>query len=132
LILVAASISQLTEYLEGLNQDQLDVLEQSWPGPVTWLVPHNGAAPDWVVGDHDTLAVRVSAHPVVQSICTWVNSALISTSANTAGQAPAQNSLQVRRRFGELLDFIYPGELGQAGKPTEIRHLLSKAVIRQG
>ena len=31
--------------------------------PITWLIPHNGTAPDWVVGEHDTLAVRVTAPP---------------------------------------------------------------------
>jgi L-threonylcarbamoyladenylate synthase len=132
LIIVAASTAQLTDYLQGLTQDQLDLLEQSWPGPITWLIPDNGTAPGWIVGDHDTVAVRVSAHPVIQSICLQVESALVSTSANIAGQAPAKTSLQIRRRFGDSLDYIYPGELGQSGKPTEIRHLLANLVVRQG
>jgi L-threonylcarbamoyladenylate synthase len=132
LIIVAASISQLTEHLEGLAQEQLDVMEQSWPGPISWLVPDNGTAPRWIVGDHDTVALRVSAHPVIQTICSQVKSALISTSANLAGKAPARTELQIRRRFGDLLDYVYPGELGQAGGPTEIRHLLANVVVRPG
>jgi len=132
MILVAAKITQLSDYLEGLAQDQLDLLAESWPGAVTWLVPDNGAAPGWIVGDHDTVALRVSAHPVIQSICTQTNSELISTSANFAGKAPAQNSLQIRRNFGGSLDYIYPGELSQPGKPSEIRRLLDNCVVREG
>jgi L-threonylcarbamoyladenylate synthase len=132
MILVAAKISQLSGYLEGLAQDQLDLLAESWPGPITWLVPDNGTAPSWIVGDHDTVALRVSAHPVVQTICVQTKSAMISTSANLAGRAPAKNSLLIRRNFGHLLDYIYPGELGRPGKPTEIRHLVDNCVIREG
>ncbi|MDK1024527.1 MAG: L-threonylcarbamoyladenylate synthase [Gammaproteobacteria bacterium] len=132
MILVAASIAQVSDYLEGLEQNQLKLLAESWPGPVTWLVPDNGTAPSWIVGDHDTVALRVSAHPVIQSICGQIKSALISTSANLAGRAPAKNSLQIRRNFGASLDYIYPGELGRLRKPTEIRHLLANCVVRQG
>lgn len=132
MILVAARISQFSDYIEGLTQDQLDLLAASWPGPVTWLVPDNGSTPEWIVGDHDTVALRVSAHPIIQSICTQTKSALISTSANIAGRAPAQNSLQIRRSFGNVLDYIYPGELSQPGKPTEIRHLVDNSVVRAG
>lgn len=132
MILVAASISQLSAYLEGLEKNQLRLLAESWPGPVTWLVPDNGNAPGWIVGHHDTVALRVSAHPVIQSICTLTKSALISTSANLAGRPPAKNNLWIRRYFGDSLDYIYPGELGQLSKPTEIRHLLSNCVVRKG
>ena len=132
MILVAAKITQLSDYLEGLAQDQLDLLAESWPGPITWLVPDNGTAPSWIVGDHETVALRVSAHPVVQTICVQTKSAMISTSANLAGRAPAKNKLQIRRNFGNVLDYIYPGELGQPGKPTEIRHLVDNCVVREG
>ncbi len=131
LILVAANMLQLADYLDGLTSSQLARLAESWPGPITWLIPHNGAAPDWVVGDHDTLAIRVSAHPAVQNICSKVQSALISTSANLAGRKPVKNRFQLRRAFRDSLDYIYPGELGPLGKPTEIRHLLAKRIVRK-
>lgn len=132
MILVAADISQLTPYLEGLDREDISKMQQTWPGPVTWLIPDNGTAPEWLVGGYDTLAVRVSAHPVIRTICEATGSALISTSANQSGKRPIRSSLRIRQVFGKNLDYIYPGSLGKQGKPTEIRHLRKNEIVRAG
>jgi|TARA_Y100000310_G_scaffold345092_3_gene461742 L-threonylcarbamoyladenylate synthase len=131
-ILVAADISQFDLYLKGLSKQQLAHLQSAWPGPVTYLVADNGNAPGWVVGDNDTVALRVSDHPTVKSICRAADSALVSTSANPAGQKPARNSYWVRKYFGDQLDMIYPGELGARSNASEIRDLASNRVLRKG
>ena len=132
MILVASDISQLADYLTGLEPVQINKLDESWPGPVTWLIPDNGVAPAWVVGENDTLAVRVSAHPVIQAICSATGAAMISTSANTSGREPARNILRLRQTFIRGIDYIYPGELGSLDRPTEIRHLETNQIIRAG
>ena len=35
----------------------------------TWILPVTTAAPRWVTGEHDSLAVRISAHPLVVALC---------------------------------------------------------------
>lgn len=132
MILIAASIEQLQPYLHGLTPAQLSNLQNSWPGPYTWLVPDNGAAPHWVTGGRDTLAVRVTAHPQVAALCRSFGGAIISTSANTTGRNPARTAMQVRRYFQGQLDDILPGQVGGADKPTTIRHLLTGATVRPG
>jgi len=131
-ILVAADISQFDVYLEELSQPQLDRLRSRWPGPFTYLVEDNGAAPPWLTGDHKTLALRVSAHPVIQAICRTAGSALVSTSANPTGKKPARDALQVRKYFGNQLDMIYPGELGDRSHPSRIVDLSSNTILREG
>jgi len=130
LILVAASESQLAWLLQGLPSAQRARLQLAWPGPTTWLVPHHNRVPQWIHGDHDTVAVRVSAHPVVSALCSAWGGVLVSTSANPAGSQPAVQSFQVRRYFGELLDYIVPGSVGGADKPTVIKDLASDQIIR--
>ena len=39
LILVAASIDQLGTLLDSLSKTELSQLRDTWPGPVTWLIP---------------------------------------------------------------------------------------------
>jgi L-threonylcarbamoyladenylate synthase len=130
LILVAATMSQLEWLLQGLPASQLARLELSWPGPSTWLIPHLDRVPPWIHGDHDTVAVRVSAHPVVSALCRCWGGALVSSSANPAGAQPALHSFQVRRYFGERLDCIVPGALGGARRPSVIKHLASDEIVR--
>lgn len=132
LVLVAACIQQFAAYLEALDESSMSVLKQYWPGPVTFLIPDNGAAASWIVGAHKTVALRVSTHPVVREICLAVDSPLVSTSANPANHPPARDILQVRRYFGTELDEICPGHLGNAEGPSEIRDLLTNEIVRSG
>lgn len=130
LILVAADASQLDFLLHDITPDQRAALAASWPGPATWLVPHKGRVPDWISGDFSTVAVRVSAHPVVAALCAKWGGPLVSTSANHAGARPAVFAFQVHRYFGPDLDFLLPGALGGSATPTRITDLATGRVIR--
>ena len=130
LILVAASESQLGFLLHDLSDSERSLLAASWPGPSTWLLPHRERVPGWVSGDHDTVAVRVSAHPVVSALCKVWGGPLVSTSANPGGARPARSLFQVRRYFNDALDAIVPGALGDQARPTGIRNLATGEIIR--
>ncbi len=130
LILVAASIQQLRPWIAPLPRRLSRRLDESWPGPHTWLVPAAVHCPSWLTGDHDTLAVRVSAHPVVQQLCNTVGGAIVSTSANRKGRNPARSRLEIRLRFATGIDYCLPGALGGLKQPTRIRDLQTGRVIR--
>ncbi len=130
LILVASSVEQFLPYLEGLPEECRTTLESPSPGPVTYLVPDNGYCPLWIKGKHPTVALRVSTHPVVRSICQGVDSPIVSTSANPSGRPPAKTILQVRRYFPRSIDFFVPGKLGSARGASEVRNLLTNEVVR--
>lgn len=131
LILVAASEVQFDFLLEGLGRRERGALSASWPGPATWLVPHRERLPRWVHGAHDTVALRVSAHPAVAALCHLFGAPLVSTSANPAGARPARCLFQVKRYFGDHLDGVLPGRLGGLERPTPIRDLRSGAALRR-
>ncbi|MFK8047217.1 MAG: L-threonylcarbamoyladenylate synthase [Halioglobus sp.] len=130
LILVASNVAQLDWLLSGLDEQHRLRLDESWPGPNTWLVPHHGRVPQWIHGDHDTVAVRVSAHHVVRNLCNSWGGVLVSTSANRAGCVAATQRFQVLRYFGGQLDYIVPGSVGSEKKPSLIRNVVSNQVIR--
>lgn len=130
LILIAGSMEQAEPYLGQISPEQRRQLEQTWPGPVTWLVPNTGAAGEWIVGKHTTVAIRVSDHPLVQALCARFGGAIVSTSANPSGKAAARDSLRVRMYFGDQLAYILPGPLGGRDKPSQIRDLATNRVLR--
>lgn len=130
LILVASTIDQLAFLLDDVTTTQRELLEASWPGPSTWLVPHRGRVPAWISGDSKSVAVRVSAHIAVAALCDAWHGPLVSTSANPAGALPAKQAFQVRRYFGHRVDFVLPGRLGDSSAPTTIRDLISGETIR--
>jgi L-threonylcarbamoyladenylate synthase len=132
LILVAADMSQFDWLLGELTPAQHSRLELSWPGPITWLVPHGGKVPEWICGEFDTVALRVTAHPVLAQLCAVAGHPLVSTSANIGGAQPARQQFQVRRYFKDQIDYLVPGALGGRDMPSTIRDLVSDTVIRPG
>ncbi len=130
LILIAADFAQIEPFLEPLSPADQSRLAATWPGPHTWLIPARPATPRWLRGRHDTLAVRVTAHPLAAALCRICGHPLVSTSANLSGRPPARTALAVRRQLGRHLDHILPGPTGGAAKPTEIRELRSGKRVR--
>lgn len=132
LVLVAADIEQFEPHLHGLRMEQQRQLQASWPAALTWLVPDNGAAADWIRGASRSVALRVSPHPVVAGLCRAFGGPLVSTSANPSGRPAAMSALRVRHYFGDSLDYILAGDLGGRGAPTPIRDLATGAFLRGG
>lgn len=129
LILVAADITQFAELLAGLPDSLMQQLYNSWPGPNTWLVPHHNRLPNWITGQHNSVALRVSAHPLVQQLCR-LTGPLVSTSANPTGHPAASSRLRVEQYFHQQLDAVLNAPLGEHTQPSCIRDLLSGQVIR--
>lgn len=131
LILVASDMKQLEPYLQPLSAQQRQLLKTTWPGPVTWLIPDlNHQIPQWIKGQYDSVAMRVSAHPLVAGLCRAFGGPIVSTSANPQGSQPALQPWQVHRYFGDSLAMVTPGVVGHQAKPTEIRDLLSGELVR--
>lgn len=128
LIVLAAEVAQLIPYVAEFPAPAL----ASWPGPHTWLLRPKPAVPGWITGAHDRLAVRVTAHPQAAALCRAAGMAIVSTSANRAGENPAQSDREVRRRFGRSVDFVLPGRVGDAPAPTPIRDADSGKLVRPG
>ena len=130
LILIAADLDQLLPYIAEPTVEQLQHIGSSWPGPVTWLLPARPSTPAWLTGAHETLAVRVTRHPIAAALCRACNGALVSTSANRHGLNPARTALQVRRQFPHELATIVHGTTTQPGGPTAIRDASTGVTIR--
>ncbi len=130
-ILVGADIGQFTELVDIERIENWHTVLASWPGPVTWILPAKPGVPGWLTGSSRSLAVRISAHPLVRQLCQKTG-ILVSTSANPAGCQPARSPHRVRSYFTNQLDYILPGTLGRLPGPTEIRDALTGQILRQG
>lgn len=129
LILIASSFEQIEPYIRA-DKAILERIMPSWPGPVTWIVPVQPWVPNWLTGKFDSLAVRVTAHPLAKSLCESFGGPLVSTSANPAGKPPATTSVQVLKYFsGDELEIV-KGDVGELGRATPIYNALDGSKIR--
>jgi L-threonylcarbamoyladenylate synthase len=109
MIVVTDSASRLTALLDYLSDEQRQLVLDSWRNDSnsdadtkqahTWLLPLAPnlpvAIPAWITGAHNSVAVRVIDHPLVQQLCQQMVSVhnpygfVVSTSCNPSGQPPA-------------------------------------------
>lgn len=130
LILIAATLEQLTPYLAPIPPQCMQAVLATWPGAVTWIFPASDQTPTWIRGEHPSVAVRVTAHPIAKELCLAFGRPLVSTSANKSHEAPAISAQAVKAIFPEGIELIIEGALGGLSKPTEIRDALSNRVWR--
>ena len=134
LILIAANFEQLKPYVDysQLSDEQKQRIVDSWPGPVTWVMPKKPGVPHFLTGQFDTIAVRVTDHPQVQTLCEAFGKPLTSTSANLTGEPPCRTVAEVELQLGGRLAAIFDGETGGRDNPSEIRDAVTGKVFRQG
>ncbi len=130
LILIAANIEQFNFLIHDLPQAQKEIMQKSWPGPFTFLVPHQNRVHALIHGQFNTVAIRVSAHPIVRQLSEQFGGPIVSTSANLSGQPTVKNAIQAGKFLGPELDFILSGPLGTSDIPSQIIDLNSGRIIR--
>ncbi len=132
LILLSPELDYCKPYIsEDIPKQSIRRLEKLYSYPVTWLVPASPQCPAWLTGDSDTIAIRISNHPFIVSICSAMHSPIVSTSANRRGKPSVRNALQARRKFSADLDHVVTGFSTGAGSASEIKSLESGRIFRK-
>lgn len=133
LILIAANYQQVLPYIDDslFTPQQHDQIQASWPGPTTWVMPAAASTPTWLTGDFSSIAVRVSAHPVVQQLCHAFAKPLVSTSANLSGQAAIVDKQILQQQMADKVAHIVSGQPDRHLQPSKIIDALSGVVYRQ-
>lgn len=130
LILVSASIEDFSTIIDGLAPSIIAKMHASWPGPTTWVVPHNGLVPAHISGGRNSVAIRVSAHPVVAGLSKAFGGPLVSTSANPTGRPAATSNMKVRQYFNNAGLSFAPGTVASPGEASQIIHALTGETLR--
>jgi L-threonylcarbamoyladenylate synthase len=130
LLLIGSNLAQLERFVVLPNGRRRNEIVASWPGPLTWVLPATPHAPRWISGGRDSVAVRLTDHPLARELCTAVGGALVSTSANVSRRPPLRDLRLLRRELGREVDYVLAGALGGLAKPTVIRDGRTGKVLR--
>ncbi len=131
-ILIASEWMQVQRFVETIDPKALARVFATWPGPITWVFPANHHAPAWVTGEHKTVAVRVTNHPIANALCQRYGRPIISTSANIEGAPPIRNKHALEMLLGNKIDVIVLGNVGESHHPSQIRDAITGETIRLG
>jgi len=130
LILIASHIQQILPLIKPKERSNLARALKTWPGHHTWVFPKTNKVPSWISGDFDTVAVRVSKHPVVKSLCDTLGSALVSTSANFSGKDTPDSCMSLKDCWGHQVDYYLDLPLGNESNPSAIHLATDGSKIR--
>jgi len=99
-------IARIDDNSRGLIEK---LLTQFWPGPFTIVLPRQEIVPDIVAAGLDTVAVRISAHPLFAEIIRAVDSPLAAPSANRFGRISPTSAQHVLDELDGRIPLIVDG-----------------------
>jgi L-threonylcarbamoyladenylate synthase len=130
LILLAGSLEQLDDFID-VPAPRHRALIRDNEQPTSWIVPARTQVPAWITGGGESVAVRISDHATVRSLCNRLGYPLVSTSANPAGRKPARNALELHRYFDGIVDAILVSAGTGRGTPSKIIRLADRSLVRE-
>lgn len=96
--------------------------EAFWPGPLTLVLPKTTDCPvaELATAGLDTVAIRVPAHPVAQSILRAFGRPVVAPSANLSGHVSPTTAAHVESDLGGRIDLIVDGGAVTVGVESTI------------
>jgi len=128
LLLLIYKWQQLSDLISPISEANMQRVQATWPGHVTWVFPKSTMIPSWISGEHATVAIRMTAHPVARALC--INGPIVSTSANISGALPALEIATLNKQFPHGIDGCVVGKLGDSTMPSAIYDVLTGQKLR--
>jgi L-threonylcarbamoyladenylate synthase len=119
-------LRRIAELATGDRQLISKLADKFWPGPFTMVLPKREVVPDIVTAGMDTVAVRLSAHPVFAEIVGELDEPLAAPSANRFGRVSPTTAQHVLDELDGRVPLVV-----DAG-PTEHGIESTIVVIRDG
>ena len=128
-IMLASFSEQIAEFTQ-CSSAELSKLDLPQPTPTTWLVESSSMCPPFLIGESKKIAVRITRHAGIQSICNQVGP-IVSTSANLSDQTICTDLKQVRNMFGPAIDYLHWTKNTGTGRPSAVIDLKSGKILRE-
>ncbi|MFZ0810553.1 MAG: L-threonylcarbamoyladenylate synthase [Bradyrhizobium sp.] len=105
--------------------------EAFWPGPLTLVLPKTAHCPvaELATAGLDTVAIRVPAHPVAQSILRAFGGAVVAPSANLSGHVSPTTAPHVAGDLTGRVDLIIDGGPVNVGVESTIIACFDQAML---
>jgi L-threonylcarbamoyladenylate synthase len=112
----------------------LKLAETFWPGPLTLVLPRQATIPDIVTAGQETVAIRMSAHPVFQEVVQTFGKPLAAPSANRFGRISPTSAAHVMSELEGRIGLILDGGPCTHGIESTIVHVLEDRlqILRPG
>jgi L-threonylcarbamoyladenylate synthase len=132
--ILLADPAQLETYVRGISAAARRLSGRFWPGALTLIFRRSERISPVVAGGGDTVAVRVSAHPIPRALVRTLGIPIVGTSANSHGmRAPLTAQLAIYD-LGDRVDLVLDGGRTTLGRESTVVDVTGEAprVVREG
>ena len=134
-LIVHLPTRQALEAIADVDPPLVSALAQRfWPGPFTIVLPRRDPIPDLVTAGMQTVAVRMSAHPLFSSIVRHFGAPVAAPSANRFGRISPTTAQHVKEELNGRIPLIVDGGDTLHGIESTIVRVVNNGIeiLRQG
>lgn len=128
--LAVCSLEMLRD-VAHIRDEEMRILEELLPGPVSVLVRKRSIVPDILTAGSPLVSIRYPDHKSALSIID-IAGPITSTSANRSGQPAPVSAKEVAEEIKERVDLVVDGGRCQYSQPSTLLDLERGEIIRPG
>lgn len=130
-IFLAVSSFEMLMNVAVVSREDLDLIEQLLPGPVSILVKKKPIVPDILTAGSPRVGIRYPDHETALRIIDLAGP-ITSTSANRTGALPPTSAASVSPEIRDRVDAVVDGGKCKYGQSSTLLDLEKREIIRPG
>ena len=132
--LVAADLAQVEAVAPLRGPLARRLAARFWPGPLTLVLEAAPGLPGGLVAVDGTVAVRIPASETARALALAAGGALVSTSANLAGEPPPSRPEEISPSLLGAVDFVLEAGATPGGRPSTLLAVRGETLrlVREG
>jgi len=129
ILILIASLQELPRYVSSIPLQAKRLGEKFWPGGLTIIFRASPILPSVLTAGKEKVGIRISSHPLVNSLVSVLDVPVTGTSANISGSPPCIKPDQVVKYLGGDVDLVLDGGTTQGKDASTIIDVTSDPPI---
>jgi len=113
-------VDEVADVPEELKEVVGKLMKAHWPGPLTIVLPKKECIPDIVTSGLPSVAVRMSAHPIMKAVVRKLGKPIAAPSANRFGRISPTSASAVEKELSGRIPMIVDGGACREGLESTI------------
>lgn len=132
--LIAGSKNGISGLVTEIPAVAQRLMQAFWPGPLTLLFPASPRISPRLTAGTGKIGIRVSSHPIADSLANRLGGPITATSANMSGTPECLTAGEVLATLGDRIDLIIDGGPAPGGKGSTFLDITvdPPACLREG
>jgi L-threonylcarbamoyladenylate synthase len=134
ILILISSLEELEKYAQSVPPQAKRMGQRFWPGGLTMIFQSSPLLPPILTGTTGKVGIRISGHPIAQTLCEAFQRPITGTSANISGMPPCTTVDQVIKYLGDEVDLVLDGGPTEGKNPSTILDVTTDppVILREG